>query len=313
MGIEKRIYSDLPIPPGEYLLEIIAGKGITQAELARRIGRPVQAINEIIKGEKAITAATALQLERALDVPAHIWTGLESRYQLIKARLEEKKKIQKELGYLKQTPYKQLASLDYVEKTRDDEHKVRELHRFYGVSSLRNLPAIKAYEGSFRRGGGRGASSYALAAWIRCAEKRAEEVPTGAFDKKKLKKSLDEIHTLSSGDPAECVPELKELLAQHGVVLVLLPNFPKTFAYGATFWLKPDKAVLLMSIRGRSADAFWFHLFHGIGHILLHGKKMFIDGGKVSPELARQEKKANDFAAECMGNSGDSIPNSPGK
>jgi HTH-type transcriptional regulator/antitoxin HigA len=304
MGIEKRLYSDLLIPPGEYLAEIITVKGITQAELARRLGRPIQAINEIIRGEKAITPATALQLERALDVPAHIWTGLESRYQLVKARLEEKKKIQNELGYLKQTPYKQLASLDYVEKTRDDEHKIRELHRFYGVSSLRNLPAIKAYEESFRRGGGPGASSYALAAWIRCAEKRAEQVPIGAFDKKKMKKSLNEIRTLSSRDPAECVPELKELLAQRGVVLVLLPNFPKTFAYGATFWLKPDKAVLLMSIRGRSADAFWFRLFHGIGHILLHGKKMFIDGGKVSPESARQERESEDFAKNWLAGAG---------
>ncbi|MGB7296175.1 MAG: helix-turn-helix domain-containing protein [Candidatus Aminicenantales bacterium] len=71
MATEKRVYSDLPIPPGEYLAEVIAVKGIAQAELARRLGRPIQAVNEIIKGEKAITPATALQLERALDVPAH--------------------------------------------------------------------------------------------------------------------------------------------------------------------------------------------------------------------------------------------------
>jgi HTH-type transcriptional regulator/antitoxin HigA len=80
MATEKRVYSDLPIPPGEYLAEVLEAKGMSQAELARRIDRPTQAINEIIKGEKAITPATALQLEKALDVPAHIWVGLESRY-----------------------------------------------------------------------------------------------------------------------------------------------------------------------------------------------------------------------------------------
>ena len=47
MAIEKRIYSDLPIPPGEYLAEVIAARGISQADLARRLGRPVQAVNEI--------------------------------------------------------------------------------------------------------------------------------------------------------------------------------------------------------------------------------------------------------------------------
>jgi HTH-type transcriptional regulator/antitoxin HigA len=301
MAIKKKIYSDLPIPPGEYLAEVITVKGITQAELARRLGRPVQAINEIIKGEKTITPATALQLERALDVPAHIWTGLESRYQLIKARLEEKKQIQKESCYLKQTPYKELASLDYVEKTQDDEHKVRELHRFYGVSSLANLPGVKAYEESFRCGGARQDSSYALAAWIRCAERRAWETPVGKFDKGKLRKSINDIRALSTRDSTEFVPKLKGFLARHGVVLVLLPPFPKTCAHGATFWIKPDIAVLLMSLRARWTHTSWFSLFHGIGHILLHGKRMFIDGLKVPPELARQEKEADDFAAKIWG------------
>ena len=59
---------------------------MSQSELARRTKRPIRAINEIIKGDKSLTPATALQLEKALGVPAHIWTGLESRYQLIRAR-----------------------------------------------------------------------------------------------------------------------------------------------------------------------------------------------------------------------------------
>lgn len=304
MATKKRVYSDLPIPPGKYLAEVIAAKGITQAELARRLGRPIQAVNEIIKGEKAITPATALQLERTLDVPAHIWTGLESRYQLIKARLEEKKQIQKESCYLKQSPYQQLASLKYVEKAQDDEHKVRELHRFYGVSSLANLSGIKAYEGSFRRRGAPQASGYALAAWLRCAELQARETPTDILDKGRLKKALKDIRALRTKPLAEFMPELKALLARHGVVLVLLPQFPNTSAHGATLWIKPGKAVLLMTPRGSSADVFWHRLFHQIGHILLHGKRAFIDERKVSPESARQEREADDFARDWLAGAG---------
>jgi HTH-type transcriptional regulator / antitoxin HigA len=300
MVTEKIVHSDLPIPPGEYLAEVIAVKRIAQAELARRIGRPIQAVNEIVKGEKAITPVTALQLEKALDVPAHIWMGLESRYRLIKARLEEKKQLRKESGYLARIPYKQLADLDCVEKTRDSEHKIRELHRFYGVSSLAHLPGIKAYEASFRCGGAREASNYALAAWIRCAELRASEVPAESFDKGKLRKSLGQIRMLSKKEPAEFVPGIKQILAGCGVVLVLIPHFPKTYAHGATFWIKPDKAVLLMSIRGKWADIFWFSLFHELGHILLHGKRTFIDDRKISPELAGQEKEADRFAANSL-------------
>jgi HTH-type transcriptional regulator / antitoxin HigA len=300
MATEQRVYSDLPISPGEYLAEVLDAKRMAQAELARRIGRPVQAVNEIIKGEKAITPATALQFESALDVPAHIWTGLESRYQLVKARLEERKQLHKESAFLPQTPYKQLADLDCVRRTRDNEHKIRELHRFYGVSSLANLPGIKAYEASFRCGATRKASSYPLAAWLRCAELRAAGVPADPFDKGKMREALGDIRALSMKKPAEFMPELERLLAERGVVLILLPHFPKTYAHGATFWLGPDKAVLLMSIRGKWADIFWFSLFHEIGHILLHPKKTFIDEDQVLLEPARQEKEADQFAEDSL-------------
>jgi HTH-type transcriptional regulator/antitoxin HigA len=300
MATEKRIYSDLPIPPGEYLAEVLDAKGMAQAELARRIGRPIQAINEIVKGEKAITPATALQLEKALDVPAHVWTGLESRYQLIKARLEEKRQLQKESALLPRAPYKQLSDLGCVERTHDNERKIRELHRFYGVSSLANLPGVKAYEASFRCGATREASSYALAAWLRCAEMRAAELPVEPFSKGRLRKALGEIRALSVKKQAEFMPELRQRLAQSGVVLILLPHFAKTYANGATFWLGADKAVLLMSTRGKWMDIFWFSLFHEIGHILLHPKKTFIDKDQAPPEFARQEKKADAFAEESL-------------
>ena len=300
MATEKRIYSDMPIPPGEYLAEALEAKGMAQADLARRIGRPVQAVNEIIKGQKAITPDTAIQLERALDIPAHIWTGLEARYQLVKARLEDKRKLKREAAFVPQTPYRQLADLKCVEKTLDPELKVRELQRFYGVSSLANVPEIRAYEASFRCGGGREASGYALTAWIRCAELRATEVRTDIFDKKKLRAALAELRSLSVRDPDDFVPELEKTLGRCGVAFILLRHFPKTYAHGATFWIRPGKAVLLMSIRGRWEDVFWFSLFHEIGHLLLHGKRTFIDDRKVLPELAGKEREADEFAANSL-------------
>ena len=48
MATDNTFYSDLAIPPGEYLAEVLEEKGFYQAELARRMGRPIPAINEII-------------------------------------------------------------------------------------------------------------------------------------------------------------------------------------------------------------------------------------------------------------------------
>ena len=78
--------TDLLFAPGEMLAEELEVRGMTQRALAEAMGRPPQVINEIVKGKKAITAETALQLERVLGIPAHLWMNLESAYRLALAR-----------------------------------------------------------------------------------------------------------------------------------------------------------------------------------------------------------------------------------
>ena len=79
--------SDLPIPPGDVLEEELETRGMTQKELAARLGRPPQVVNEIIKGKKAITPDTAIGLEKVLGINAQFWTGLESDYRMVLARI----------------------------------------------------------------------------------------------------------------------------------------------------------------------------------------------------------------------------------
>ena len=91
MVTKTESYPDVAIAPGEYLAEEIEARGITQKELAGRMGRPVNAINEIVKGKKAITAETALQLESVMpEIPARFWLNLEIDYQLTKALIKQR-------------------------------------------------------------------------------------------------------------------------------------------------------------------------------------------------------------------------------
>lgn len=83
---KSRVYSDMAIPPGEILAEELEARSMTQRYLAEEMGRPAQVINEIIKGKKAITPATALQLEDALGPSAEFWMGLQTTYGLTLAR-----------------------------------------------------------------------------------------------------------------------------------------------------------------------------------------------------------------------------------
>lgn len=84
---KKRAWPDVGIPPGETLAEEIEARGLSQKQLAKKMARPVQAINEIVHGKKQITAQTALQLEDVLGTPAEFWMNLQVGYQLTKARL----------------------------------------------------------------------------------------------------------------------------------------------------------------------------------------------------------------------------------
>jgi HTH-type transcriptional regulator/antitoxin HigA len=93
MVTKTEAYPDVAIPPGEYLLEEIEARNLSQKELAKRMGRPLNAINEIINGKKSITAQTALQLEEVLpEIPARFWLNLETDYQLTKAIIDKRSK-----------------------------------------------------------------------------------------------------------------------------------------------------------------------------------------------------------------------------
>jgi addiction module HigA family antidote len=69
-------------PPGDHIREEIEYRGWSQSYLAWILGRPVQVINQIINGRKAITAQTARQLEAALGTSAETWMNLETSYRL---------------------------------------------------------------------------------------------------------------------------------------------------------------------------------------------------------------------------------------
>jgi len=68
--------------PGEYLRAALLARGMSQRRLAVEMGRPIQNINAVVTGKKALTPRTALELERVLGIPADYWVRLEAEYRL---------------------------------------------------------------------------------------------------------------------------------------------------------------------------------------------------------------------------------------
>ncbi|MBI2839903.1 MAG: HigA family addiction module antidote protein [Acidobacteria bacterium] len=75
-----------PTPPGEILLEeFLKPLGMTQVELARRMGVPIQRVNTLIKGKRAVTAETAILLARVFKTSPELWMNLQTQCDLWEA------------------------------------------------------------------------------------------------------------------------------------------------------------------------------------------------------------------------------------
>ena len=76
-----------PTHPGEILLqEFLEPMGISQVELAHRMGVPVQRVNTLINGKRDMTAETAILLSRALKTTPEFWINLQGVRDLYEAQ-----------------------------------------------------------------------------------------------------------------------------------------------------------------------------------------------------------------------------------
>ena len=303
MATNQEIYSDLAIPPGEYLEEVIGDLGMTKDELAKRMNRPAPKLSAIFKGDKAITPDTALKLEKVVGVPAHVWTGLEAEYRLALARRhhdEEQERLKREGHMISRFRYADLVRLGVVAKKTRPTDKVLALHKFFGVTSLDTVLGLRRYQAAFRSGK-KGRSPEAVVTWLRMGELQAQRTPCAPFQKKRLKGSLEAVRAMTRSSPENFQEELHQLLTDSGVALVLCPHLPGTYAHGATFWLGRDKAVAMMTLRYKWADVFWFSLFHELGHILFHNRQaVILEGDNAHSAQKALEDEADQFAANTL-------------
>jgi antitoxin HigA-1 len=83
---EGQLESDVimpPVHPGEILLaEFLEPLELSQYQLARSISVPARRINEIVHGDRRISADTALRLARFFGTSERFWMNLQSRYDL---------------------------------------------------------------------------------------------------------------------------------------------------------------------------------------------------------------------------------------
>jgi addiction module HigA family antidote len=298
--IHNQYAPDVVSAPGETLAEILDAKGMSQAELAERTGRPKKTINEIIKGKTAITAETTLQLERVLGIPAAFWMAREHHYREALARAKEAVELEEQIGWLEQIPYKAMTKLGWIAEHREKKHIIDELLRFFAVASPSTWEDLwRGTEPAFRRSAAFQASPGAIAAWLRQGEIEASSREVTEYNAELFKAVLGRIRSLTQRLPRDFASIVIDDCASAGVNVVFVPELAGTRVWGATRWLTPNRAVIQLSLRYKTDDHLWFTFFHEAGHILLHGRReIFVED--EDGDRSAKEAEADAFARDWL-------------
>lgn len=288
--------------PGEVLIEALEERGMSQAELGRRMARPMKTISEIATGKAAITPETAIQLERALGISAATWLGLESRYREARARERDLAELEGHVEWLRRFPVKELVSRGIVSRASSGPQRAAELLSFFRVS---NPAGWDQYWGqlaaSYRMSERMDVSPYAVAVWLREAEREIGDRNLPEYSPDRLRSMIPKFRSLTRASAiAGAIGLTQELLESAGVGLVLIPGITGAPANGAVRWIR-GRPWIVLTLRHRVDDQLWFSLFHEIGHLLEGGRRREVIEEIGNEDLARDDEvAANEFAREAL-------------
>jgi HTH-type transcriptional regulator/antitoxin HigA len=250
------------LPPGEFIREELEARDWSQVELAQILGKPTQAVNEVLLGKRGITPDMALALAEAFGTSAELWMNLETSYRLSLSRGTDSQ-IAKRAKLYSFAPVNEMQKRGWIPKGTDSSSVERAILSFFEVESLDAQPHFAA--------AARKATSYAETtpsqmAWLYRAKHLAELVEvTATYSKELLRNSLARIRALAA-DPQE-LRHLPKTLADAGIRLVVIEHLPKTKIDGAAFWLDADSPVIALSCRYDRVDSIWHTVTHELAHI----------------------------------------------
>lgn len=288
-------------PPGDTLQEHLDHIGMPQVELATRLGRPKEKINDLIKGRERLTVQTAKQLEKILGISAGFWVNLEQSYRQELHEIERLEALEQQRCWLEKFPIQTLQHLGYLPKSEDNTILIDELLEFFAVASPKgweNIYTSNRQPSCFPISLKEAKNPYALSVWLRIGERQAEKIQLANFDKKQFKNTvlaLRDFRVLPSENFAQ---QLQSICANAGVALVYTANFEELEISGSVRWYR-QKPIIQIAEHLLNSPVFWKHFFHQAAHLFLHGKKdIFLENVEGVKQQTEKEAKAAAFAAK---------------
>lgn len=301
---ENTVSPDWVSKPGDTIEDLLDERGWTQAELALRAGFTTKHVNDLVKGKKPLSADAAERLASVFGGTVEFWLVREAHYQAAISLRRRQRLAARDSGWLELLPISFMSQRGWIEESPDGPAQVLACLQFFAVASVAAWEEVYARPLAALCGPASPATEIgALAAWLRQAEIEAGGLETQPFDKTALRQTLRELCALGNvRDRGRLLASLVERSAASGVAVAFVPVPAGCRATGATRWLSPDKALLLLPSDLGSNDHLLRAFFHQAGHLQLHGKKrLFLEGPFcLAPE---QEREADQFASDALATS----------
>jgi len=241
--LRKAALQNFLFSPGEMLQDELAARDMSQAELARRMGRPNQLISELIHARKELTPETALGLEEVLGIPAKHWLRREQDYREVLARRQRRQQLQPDLQRLAQLPPKVVRFLVQEGVLQDadaPEERALKLRQFLAIASLRLMDDLYPANGASPSEAGK----LPWAVLLRMVEIRSELQDALPLNRAELGDLMREWETTAHGDLRGAT--LRSRLAKVGVRLVVAPSVPNTSATPLAIRFAPTRLVVAL-------------------------------------------------------------------
>lgn len=282
-------------PVSEYLSDELRERGWAIVEFAEILGRPVQAVSEILNGRKEITPTTAKEIAAATGTSAETWLRLQDTYRLWKLSQllpdEKLTNVARRARLASMIPFRELCRRGEIPAGDLDAQE-------RAVCELLDIPSLDARPGwalAARRSESEDPLSSPQLAWLGCVRRRAAAHSSTTYDARGLELLAEQL-TSTIREPEELL-ELPASLAGVGVRFVHVDKFADSKIDGAAFF-DDDGPVIGLSGRIAKLDGILFTLLHEIAHIHLgHVKEhsvLDIDLGGTA--TSAEERQADETA-----------------
>jgi HTH-type transcriptional regulator / antitoxin HigA len=292
-------------PPGEYLRDELEERGWTVTEFAEIIGRPVQAVSEILNGKKEVTTETALALSEALGTTPELWLNLQTNYRLFQQRSNKQAEasptpVARRARLRGLLPLAAARTRGWIPDTDDLDVLEHSVQRMLEIDTLNDQPQFAL---AARRANSTEPITLEQSAWLAYVRSVAARRTVANFDRTTLASVALDLPRAMQDGPDKLI-ELQPRLAECGVILVFAEGLRGGKLDGAVTCLRDGRPVIGLTTRGDRFDGLLFTLLHECAHLTLghigSESSAIVDDDLMDPQSDPREIDANEQATAWL-------------